>query len=260
MSASFEAFADALHVGAGEPPQGLFRTANPADAAARLAVYRNNVWSSLVRALEESFPVVQALVGAEFFAGMAREFIKAHPPTSPVLSQYGGEFGAFIGAFAPAAELPYLADVARLEWARIQAYHSADVEPLPLSTFAAQLVRPAALQAAFLGLHPGAGIVRSAHPIVAIWAAHQGAQELADIAPTRAENALVFRARDEPNVHSVSHAVAGFIEALLHGQPLGEAAATGTATQVGDAEPFDLSWALAFLIEHQLICAWSASG
>ncbi len=70
-------------------PAGL-RVWNGSDPAARLAVYRNNVVSSLIDAVADSFPVTQELVGEEFFRAMAAVFVRAHPPRSKVLTHYGG--------------------------------------------------------------------------------------------------------------------------------------------------------------------------
>ena len=82
-------------------PRGL-HTWNGSDPAARFAVYRNNVVSSLIDALAETFPVVQALVGVEFFRAMASLFVRQSPPRSRVLASYGAALPSFIASFAPA--------------------------------------------------------------------------------------------------------------------------------------------------------------
>ena len=96
----------------------------------RFNVYRNNVASSLIDVLQAYFPVVTRLVGEEFFRAMARVFIVQQPPRSPILSRYGGGFADFIADFEPTADVPYLADVARLEWLVLRAYHAVDLSPL----------------------------------------------------------------------------------------------------------------------------------
>src|SRR6266576_6442706 len=90
----------------------------------------------LGKALKSRFPVVEKIVGEEFFAAMARVFVLKQPPRSPLLAIYGDEFAAFIATFEPARELPYLADVARLEAARTHSYHAADATPLGADHFA----------------------------------------------------------------------------------------------------------------------------
>ncbi|NWG24643.1 MAG: putative DNA-binding domain-containing protein, partial [Pseudorhodoplanes sp.] len=71
----------------------------------RFAVYRNNVTASLVTALRTRFPVIEKLVGDEFFAAMARVFVLENPPRSPILAEYGDSFPSFLERFAPMAEL-----------------------------------------------------------------------------------------------------------------------------------------------------------
>jgi hypothetical protein len=260
MNTPYDEFAAALRSPTAQVPAGLLRTWNDSSPGPRLAVYRNNVGSSLARALGESFPVVKALVGDEFFTALARQFTSACPPASPVLSQYGAAFGDFIDTFPPAAELPYLADVARLEWARIQAFYAADVPALGVAVLASHLAKPEALAQAMLGLHPSVSTVVSAHPVVSIWAAHQGPEDLAQIALECSECALVFRAGDEPIVQTMPYAMAAFVRALLQHQALGDAVAVATTSQPTDPQPFDLTAALTVLIQNQLICSWGPGG
>ena len=133
MPAPFEAsFARALLDPAQPVPGGVISD-NGAMPARRFAVHRNNVVAGLVKALQTRFPVVQKIVGEEFFAAMARVFVMRKPPRTPILAMYGDEFAAFIAAFEPAGELAYLADVARLEAARTRAYHAADAMPIERS-------------------------------------------------------------------------------------------------------------------------------
>lgn len=101
----------------GSLPPGV-TARDPAEAPRRFVVYRNNVIHSLSVALSRRFPVIERLVGAECFAGLARLFIESHPPESPVLLQWGGAFPGFLADCPPLAGLPYLADVARLELLR----------------------------------------------------------------------------------------------------------------------------------------------
>src|ERR1700730_4864919 len=191
MLAPLEAsFADAL-LNADRPvPYGI-TAHNAAVPTRRFAVYRNNVVVGLGKALKSRFPVVEKIVGEEFFAAMAGVFVKEQPPRSPVLAIYGDEFPAFIAVFEPARGLPYLADVARLEATRTRSYHAADATPLGAEHFAA--FDRHAVGAIRVDMHPSTGIVRSAYPIVTIWAMNSGEQELAPIDDWRGEDALVAR-------------------------------------------------------------------
>jgi hypothetical protein len=136
------------------PCPGRLRAWNGSDATRRFSVHRNNVVGSLVDALADTFPVVQALVGTEFFGAMAAGFVRAQPPRSPLMHRYGGELPAFIEGFAPARSLPYLSDVARLEFARVQACHAADAQPLTAELAGAVLASGVDLAALRPVLHP----------------------------------------------------------------------------------------------------------
>ena len=151
-------------------------TENNATPVRRFAVHRNNVVAGLIGTLRARFPAVEKIVGEEFFAAMARVFVTATPPRTPVLTTYGDEFADFIAAFEPARELAYLADVARLEAARTRAYHAADAVPIDTNRFAA--LDPDAVSDIRVNLHPSAEIVRSRHPIVTIWAMNSSELEL----------------------------------------------------------------------------------
>jgi len=110
------AFAAAILTEEATPLAGIVK-ANGIAAERRIQVYRNNSLITLGEALKATFPVVCRLVDERFFDYAARSFIRAHPPRQPRLAEYGDGFADFIGGFAPAQSLPYLADVARLEWA-----------------------------------------------------------------------------------------------------------------------------------------------
>jgi uncharacterized membrane protein YphA (DoxX/SURF4 family) len=120
-SASDDAeFAAALLNSAAALPADI-RACNRVATSRRFAIYRNNVMVTLIDALADCYPVVNALVGEEFFRTMAREFAGHHFPSSPIMAEYGNGFAEFIETFAPAATLPYLSDMARLEWQRVSA-------------------------------------------------------------------------------------------------------------------------------------------
>jgi hypothetical protein len=88
-------------------------------AAKRLQIYRNNARLLLTEALKANFPATCRIADERFFAYAAAEFIRRHPPRQPRLAEYGSELPDFLAGFAPAAGLPWLADLARLEWTRI---------------------------------------------------------------------------------------------------------------------------------------------
>lgn len=229
-------------------PSGLI-TCNGSDPSLRFAVYRNNVMVSLIDALADTYPVVQALVGEAFFRAMARVFAQANPPHSAVMAYYGRDFAAFIAAFPPAASVPYLADVARLEMARVLSFHAADVLPVPASALQAALANPQQLLSLRLVLHPSVYTVASAFSVGSIWAAHQAEPHAAPVDPDLAQAVLVFRHGLVVDTLDMAPGIEAFVSALHTGQTLLEAACA--ASQV---EPeFDLANALALLLRLQLI-------
>jgi hypothetical protein len=160
---------------------------------------------------------------------------------------YGDGFADFIAAFPPAAELPYLADVARIEAARTRAYHAADAAPVAAEAFAA--LTPEALAGARLILHPSVAIVRSPHPAVTIWAMNAGEVGPAEITDWIAEDALVARRDLDVVVRALPPGGAVFLTALADGHPLPAAAAAANAAHAG----FDLVINLAGLVEARLV-------
>lgn len=208
----------------------------------RFAVYRNNVVVGLVNALRAKFPATERIVGAEFFAAMAHVFVSAHPPRSKILHRYGDDFGDFIAAFPPAADLPYLADVARLEAARTRAYHAADATPLNAADFTG--IDPHCIGTLQMTLHPSLQIVQSRHPVVTIWAMNAGEAGLAPVDPDAPEDALILRPALDVTVRSMPPGGAGFLHALSQGAALADAADTALSS---DAR-FDLAANLAGLI------------
>jgi hypothetical protein len=247
MPAPFEtSFALALLDTERPVPHGLFAP-EAAMPARRFAVHRNNVVAGLVQVLKVRFPVVEKLVGEEFFAATARVFVASKPPRTPLLATYGDGFAAFLAEFEPARELAYLADVARLEAARTRAYHAADAVPLDAGRFAA--LDGDGIGAIRVGLHPSAEIICSPHPIVTIWAMNSGERELAPIENWRGEDALVIRPHLDVEIRVLPPGGAAFLRALAEGLPLGKAAEAAVAA----CPAFDLTANLAGLMGWGLV-------
>jgi hypothetical protein len=247
MTASLQrAFAQALLDPTAPIPDGIASHDVPG-ATRRFAVHRNNVVSGLVKALAARFPAVEKIVGRDFFAAMAHAFVVERPPRSPLLANYGDEFPDFISPFAPARELPYLADVARIEAARSRAYHAADATPVGASQFAALDV--SALRGLRFDLHPSFEIVCSQHPIVTIWAMNSGARALAPIEAWSAEDALIVRPYLDVEIRQLPPGGAMLLRTLADGRSLGEAIDSAQA----DCAEFDLTGNLAGLIGWGLV-------
>jgi hypothetical protein len=212
-----EKFSLAILDSSRDPPAGLGPSGLIGD---RFRIHRNNIFGGLTEALAARFPVCRALVGAEFFAGMARVFIELHPPRSPVLLTYGDDFGEFIDGFAPASSVPYLADMARLEAARGRAYHAADADPVSREALAS--VPTCSWERARVALHPAVEIVASSHPVLSIWEMHIRRGEMNEIR-WRPEDILITRPGLEVQMSLLAPGGATFISALSRGATFAEA-------------------------------------
>lgn len=231
-------------------PAGLVAW-NGSDPAHRFLIYRNNYIVSLVDALADTFDVTRQLVGEEFFRAMARLYAYAHPHRSPMMVSYGADFPDFIQDFPPAAELPYLADVARLEYRRVVAYHAADVPGVESEAIVTALEDEIALSTLTVTLHPSLSVLPSNAAIASLWAAHHGFLLLSAVSPDVAEVALILRNGLNVEVLQISEAAGVFICELQSGACFGRAAAEAMTV---DAD-FELGSTLGLLLQKSAITA-----
>ena len=214
-----EAFAGALVDPLRTIPDGLLGPS--AWDAGRFAIHRNNIAVSLTEVLVSHFHVSYRIVGDSFFTWIAQEFVVRHKPASPLLMNYGDEFPEFIQNFAPSGDVPYLADVARLELAWIRAYHS--IEQIALGAEALRSLSPQDLMAARIVLHPSVQFIRSAYPVATIWVAHQPGNEPIALEACEAEDVLVLRPDAEVLMHRLPGGAAAFLSAIKGNEPIGRA-------------------------------------
>lgn len=214
---------------------------------ARVQIYRNHVRITLCEALAATFPVVVRLVGPDYFAAVCRRFITAHPPTSPVLAEYGALFSTYL-ATAPSAPV-YLPDVARLEWAMNESLHAPDAPSLSVTDLAG--LSPIASASLRFRPHPSARLVHSKYPILRIWAVNQDCAQTETLEDTTVDLAegeaavLLWRQDGDVAVRALLGAHKPFVEALLAGGCLADAS---EAAFVVDPT-FDLAVALASLLQ-----------
>jgi hypothetical protein len=227
----------------GQPVELPIRAATAARAESGLAVYRNNVMSSLIKAVAARFPTVRRLLGEDRFLESVRRFIAAEPPRSPLLLEYGDGFPQFLRSIGDDA---CIADIADLEVARGKAYHAADAVPLPPQAFAAiPAKRLAGLRLTF---HPSVSLLQSRFPIVALWQANQeaGGMTLPRVCP---EAALIARPMLEVELWNLPPGGFTFLTALRRGATM-----AGAAEAAMDAAPdFDLAVNLSVLIKAGVV-------
>ncbi|MGL6162193.1 HvfC/BufC family peptide modification chaperone [Microbulbifer sp.] len=221
---------------------------NGSDPGQRFAVYRNNVVVSLVESLAQTFPVTCELVGEEFFRAMGREFVRARPPRSTLLARYGEGFAEFVDSFPPAASVPYLADMARLEMHCLVALHAADADPAAPQVLEAALREPECLPALRLGLHPSLHCLRSEFAVFSLWDAHRGELDISQVDPVAAECGWILRSGLEVRLLPMCAGDCDFVEALARGDSFGEAAEAAG----GDRE-FDLGRCLEALLRWGMV-------
>jgi hypothetical protein len=205
---------------------------------ARFAVYRNNALANLAAALLDVHPVVARLVGQEFFDHVAHQYAVAYPSVSGDIHDYGGHFAEYLEAHPAAAGLPWLADVARLEWAWHEAFHAASPQPFDWSHLAA--VESARQGELWFLPHPSLRLVRSPYPILHIWEANQpecDGEETVDL-NEGGDRLVVLREADHAiAVERVDAATYAVLEACRLGRPIADAIAAALAADAeADAE------------------------
>jgi hypothetical protein len=223
-------------------PPGIVSHVSPSPSG-RFAVHRNSVAAGPVDALAGRYPAVLRLVGEEFFRAAARLHVAQEPPRSPALLDYGGGFPDFLAGFEPAGGLPYLADVARLEWLRHRAYHAADATPIAATALGA--VPPERIGDVVLQLHPSAAVLASDYPILSIWETNVMDAEVRAIGPDLpGEAVLIVRPALEVLVMRLGPGGLEFIGEIAGGGSLAAAAERGEA----GSPAFDLAGGLGALL------------
>ena len=191
---------------------------SPADA---LDVYRASVAANLRSALASAYPVTQRLVGEAFFAEAARRHLRAVPSTSGDLHQLGSGFASFLEAYEPARTLPWLGDVARLEWAVHESHFAADAPPFDFPALA--LVPPESHGDIRFMLAPAVRLVRSEWPVLAVWEANQPGRDGTPDRDAGPDFIVVDRDGFAPRARRLDPDTWRFLEALSRGETLAEA-------------------------------------
>ncbi len=218
-------------------------------AARRLRIHRHNIADNLEAALAAIYPVLRRLVGDAFFSQTARSYIRAHPPRSAALIDFGGRLAHHLHGLDALAGLPYLADVAALEWALHAVYHAAELQAAELAALAA--LPPEQAASLRLRLQPCARLLRSRYPVLAIWRANQatateGAAEVSDAGEAISLDAggvrlLVAQRALDIELRPLGSAEFRWLRLLSRGCTLADATAAALATDPA----FDLAATLA---------------
>lgn len=210
------------------PPGAVPLPGRQANVLAGLQAYRANAQAIAQRALVAAYPVLAQLLGEEALAALARDLWQAHPPVRGDLAWFGAELPSWLSGIDDFADMPWLADVARLEWAVHAASGAADAAVAELQL---HLLAQADLAQLSVGFAPASDLVVSDWPVLTLWQAHQrpegsvpdlhGAREA--LAARRGEAAWVWRRGLRVELAGLDAAEAAFNTALRAGKPLGPA-------------------------------------
>ncbi|HEU4353187.1 MAG TPA: DNA-binding domain-containing protein [Burkholderiales bacterium] len=207
-----------------------------------MAAYRGNVFGNWGQALVGAYPIVRKIVGEEFFAGLARAYAGAHPSRSGDLNEYGERLADFVAGFPHTLDLPYLPDVARIEWLAHRAYYAPDATPFELQGLDGSSV---------LRLTPPSALIVSRWPLGRIWTVHQDDYEGpidVDLGASP-DWILVHRPAWRVQVRSLAPGDYRFLEAIQRRETL-QAALEAAATEDG---AFDASLVLARWVDAGVI-------
>lgn len=200
---------------------------------------------SLVQSLGHAFPIVRKIATPENFRVVALAYVRAEPPRRPVLAEYGASFPDFVAGFAAAVtDLPFLPDLARLEWALHSSYFAADAPGLAPQTLAE--IPPDRLGQARLSLHGAARLTGSAHPIWTAWR-----DEAVPGPDLPGQHVLVARPDARVDAYEIEPGDAAFLGTIAAGATLEEAAEAALAVDPG----FDFAAVLAAHLQRGTFAA-----
>ncbi|NGZ87720.1 MNIO family bufferin maturase [Duganella aceris] len=251
LAAGQQLFADALFdAGRAAPALAQFKGAT---AARRFDLYRGNQSATWAKTLANAYPVVLALVGEDFFGGLAQAFGRAHPSDSADLNHFGARFAAFLQDFPHVADYPYLPDMARLEWALHRAHYAPWADGVTAQQIAA--LPPDQIETARLRLHPACRLLASEWAVIPLWQAHQPDSGVAFPAQMAApSHGLVARPRWKTELVALAHAGHAALSVLERGENFG--AALDAAFDID--EDFDVAGNLQLWLGHAVIAGIEA--
>ncbi|HEY3645121.1 MAG TPA: DNA-binding domain-containing protein [Gammaproteobacteria bacterium] len=232
----------------GGSPEGLPLRDGGISGARRLQVYRNNHASALREALRAVYPVVERLVGEEFFAVAADAYVAANPSRSGNIQDYGGAVPLFLESYGPAASLPYLGDVAALEWRRLQTAVAPAHAPMDLEALAQ--VPGDALTDLRFHHQPAARALDSRFPILSIWQFCQQSDPDGELDLDRgSERVLLSRRAEEVEMRLLSPGEYAFLRVLCRGETFEAACRAALTVERG----FDVEERFAALVRDEVL-------
>jgi hypothetical protein len=207
--------------------------APPLPVPDRLGIYRNAYRVRLIEALDDTYPILHAVLGDEVFQALGEEFVATHPSVHRSIRWYGGELKDFLSQCPPYAEQPILAELALLEWTLAEVFDAADAQPKPRAAFSA--IDASAWSELRFEFHPSLRRLHLQWNTTAVWQAMSHAAAPPD--PACAERPmpwLLWRQNLQNYFRSMTADEAAALDAALRGGTFGEVCAA-----LGDWLPDD---------------------
>lgn len=221
---------------------------NGLSADRRLQVYCHNMRSNLTEALSAVYPVTRRLVGEEFFTAVAWDYIQAHPSRTGNIQDYGGAFPRFLAGYGPASSLPYLSDVAALEWRHLESALAPPHRPLDVNALAQ--VPEERQTGLHFRLQPAARILCSPHPVLSIWEYCQSAAPESDLDIDRpGECVLIARPGLDVCMRRLTPGEYSFLHHLGRGETLELACLKALETE----PDFDVARRFTALVQEEIL-------
>jgi len=223
------------------------------DTTRRLGIYHNNVFTNLRETLRTLYPVIERLVGADFFDYAAEHYIQHYPSSAGDLNRFGAQLADFLADFKPVAALPYLPDTARLEWYTHEVYHAAVRPPLAAERLAE--VPAEHYEKLHFSLHPAVRLFASSYPVHRIWQVNQeGYEGNQEVNIDHSDVRLLIERRDRHiELQTLGKGEWTLLESLATNQSLASAADAAIAAETD----FDLAAGLSHLIAQSTLVAFT---
>ena len=225
----FQSFAGYLQSGERNHLSSVFPDADTLSAA---AVYRNGFLRGCTEALRSSYPVVDALVGSEYFDHLSEAYIKRHPPRHCTLVDYGEHYPEFLEQQLEQHGLAYLPDFARLDQAWLHAYFAGDARLLREDDIEQWQRAGKAIEQLAACLPASAEMLTLGHCISSTWLQMKSLETPAENTriEASAEHLLIWRdAQNQVRVRVLNPAEWAFLQPLSGGATLAIAAASALA-------------------------------
>lgn len=220
----------------------------------RFQIYHNNIFIGLREALSGIYPVINKLVGDEFFHHLAREYIIQHPASNGNVHAFGGAFPEFLAGFPGTENLAYLPDVARLEWAHHRVFHAPESAVLNVQELS--LLDEGCTEKLRFQLSSSCCVLSSDYPVLKIWQKNQeGCEDQWVDLDEGGVQLVVRRSGSDIVFESLNEAVFTLLHSLSQGHFFVDACAEALAVD----PQCDIAATLKELIERRLLAGFSCS-